>query len=308
MRPAAPGGATAAGLGRRRRRLLAWSAPVVLLLLLVGSLLVGVSLASALARSAYDAGDHAVAAARYDRLKPLTPVVVEPWKAWFNTGTATLRAGEAFAATEELRGALARVPAGTTGADGAPDPTTPECRVRTNLTLAIETMGDEALAQGDPAMAVLRYTEAMDVIGACTSDGESAAEPTEPPAEEPTEPPAEEPTEPPAEEPTEPSAEEPAPSEGPTGDPGEQPTEPPAEQPPADATEERLEEKAEDAEEELRRPPPPEPSDGGDGEEAPPPPPDPQQQELEDRNRDAERDRQELQQREGGGSGSGQSW
>jgi hypothetical protein len=304
----------------------------VLLLLLGGSLLVGVSLASALARTAYDAGDHAVAAARYDRLKPLTAVVVEPWKAWFNTGTATLRAGEAFVAAEELRGALVRVPAGTTGDDGAPDPATPECRVRTNLALALETLGDEAIAQGDPAMAVLRYTAAMDVIGPCTSDGESAAEPPEEPTEEPTEgptgPPSDEPSgdpsdEPPGDpsgEPTEPGTGEPSdPGEGsseqPT-DPAEEPTEPgdeptePGEEPtaPADTAEERLKDKAARAEEERRSPPPPPSDDGSGGQETPAPPPDPQQRELEQRNQDAERDRQEQQQRQGGGSGGGQSW
>lgn len=166
---------------RRRRRLLAWSAPAVLLALLAGAVLLGVALGNAHARSAYDAGDYRAAATRYAHQRPFTAVGVEPWKAWFNSGTALERGGEHFAALEDLRVAHRLVPVGTTDADGRPDPGTPECRVRNNLSVALESMGDDARAADDPAMAASYYREAMDTIGPCTSDAESAAD--QPPEE-----------------------------------------------------------------------------------------------------------------------------
>ena len=160
---------------RRRRRLLAWSAPVVALALLAGGVLLGIALGSWYARTAYEGQAYDAAATRFEHQKPST-VLVEPWKAWFNTGTALERAGDHADAVEELRGAHELVPEGTTDADGRPDPTTPECRVRINLSLALESVGDDARGAGDAGSAVSYYREAMDAIGPCTSDGRSAAD------------------------------------------------------------------------------------------------------------------------------------
>ncbi|MPV88018.1 hypothetical protein GB882_05010 [Georgenia ruanii] len=160
---------------RRRRRLLAWSAPVVALALLAGGVLLGIALGSWNARTAYEARAYDDAATGFAHQKPST-VLVEPWKAWFNTGTALVRAGDHTGAVEELRGAHRLVPKGTTDADGRPDPSTPECRVRINLSLALESLGDDARGAGDAGAAVTYYRDAMDAIGPCTSDGRSAAD------------------------------------------------------------------------------------------------------------------------------------
>ena len=287
---------------RARRRMLAWSAPVVLLALIVGGVLLGASLGGAYGRSAYDAGEYTSAAERYDHHKPYTRAV-EPWKAWFNAGTARQRAREPFQAVEELREAHRLVPAGTTDADGRPDPATPECRVRTNLSLALEALGDESRAVGDPAMALAYYREALGALGPCTSDGQPPEEPEEP--EEQPGSPDEQPPEP-GDQPTgEPSE----PGDQPTGEPGgdaeaDQPTDP-------DLTEQRQSDKARQAEEEQRqqgRGSGGEPGQADPGEEGPSAPLDPRQRELEERNRDAQRDRQEQEQRSGGGFGGGQNW
>ncbi|KAE8762752.1 hypothetical protein [Georgenia thermotolerans] len=176
--PAGPSAATRPPVPdhlRRRRRLLAWSAPVVALALLAGGVLLGIALGGWYGRSAYEARAYDAAATRFEHLKPST-VLVEPWKAWFNTGTALERAGEHAQAVEELRGAHRLVPKGTTGADGRPDPGTPECRVRINLSLTLESVGDDARGAGDPGSAVTYYRDAMDAIGPCTSDGRSAVD------------------------------------------------------------------------------------------------------------------------------------
>ncbi|PFG40069.1 hypothetical protein ATJ97_2589 [Georgenia soli] len=161
---------------RLRRWMLGLSSPVVLILLLGGSLLLGVTFGNLHARAAYDDGRYATAADRFSYQVPFTSGVVEPWKAWFNAGTAEFQTAEHFRAVEDLREAHRLVPPGTTDADGNPDPTTPECRVRTNLSLALEAMGDDAQEAGDPAMALVHYNEAMDMIGPCTSDGQSESD------------------------------------------------------------------------------------------------------------------------------------
>ncbi|MFH5821631.1 hypothetical protein [Georgenia sp. AZ-5] len=259
-------GAPLPGYLRRRRGLLAWSAPVVLAALLAAGVLLGVPLGNLYARAAYDAGDAAEAAGRYGYQKGFTPVVVEPWKAWFNAGTASARDGAYFAAVEDLREAHRLVPPGTTDAHGNPDPATAECRVRTNLSLALEGMGDDSAAAGDLAMAQAYYLEAVDMIGPCTSDGrpppvpepEDPAEPQDPaappeqpaepppgpgeePSGEPSGPPSDGPPDPPSDRPSggspsdAPSADEPSagpPSPGPGDEPSDQPpTDPPSERP-----------------------------------------------------------------------------
>ncbi|MDD9206808.1 hypothetical protein PU560_10065 [Georgenia sp. 10Sc9-8] len=283
--------------GRRRRRLLARSAPVVLVAVLVGSLLLGIWGGSLWGRAAYDAGEHAEAARRYAYQQRWTDPAVEPWKAWFNAGTAELRGAEHFRATETLRGALSRVPAGT------PDPSgsSAECRVRTNLSLALEGLGDESRAAADPAMAETYYTEAMDVIGVCSTDGESESE-SESQDEQPGSPQdraeqrqrdkqresaaaqrATEDTDPPDTDPQETD-----PESGDTTEPDDQPVQP---------------EESEDGEappgEDQDEPLAPEEEDGD---------ADPRRQELEERNREAERERSRQEQERGGQPGGGQNW
>ncbi|MCK6211294.1 hypothetical protein KZX45_12145 [Georgenia sp. EYE_87] len=224
-----------------RRRMLALSSPFVLVLLLAGSLLLGVTFGNLHARAAYDDARYVTAAERYGYQVPFTSGVIEPWKTWFNAGTAEFQAQEHFRAVEDLREAHRLVPPGTTDRDGNPDPTTPECRVRTNLSLALEAMGDDAQEAGDPAMAVVHYNEAMDTIGPCTSDGESESDeqpddPSQNPPQDPGEDPSQQPDQPseqPDDQPSEQPSDQPSdePSSGGSQNPGENPSQTPGEDP-----------------------------------------------------------------------------
>ncbi|MEE6287144.1 hypothetical protein V2J52_05690 [Georgenia sp. MJ173] len=278
-------GATSARL-RRRRLLLGWSSPVVLAAMVAGCLLLGTAFGNLLGRQDYEAMRYSQAATQF-QLQQRWTGFTEPWKAWFNSGTAHYRAEEYFLATEDLRVALVAVPVAAP-LDGAPadtkDPQSPECRVRTNLSVAIEAMGDEAAELDDPAMAAAQYAEAREVIDPCTAMQENeetsdrqqdkedqAREDEQEQRDEPSAEPSDAPSEEPSDEPTDPG-------EDPTDDPSDAPSDDPSEEPGDEPTET------------------PEPTD------------DPQREELEERNREAERDRQEEQQRGGGGSGGGQNW
>ncbi|HLV04059.1 MAG TPA: PT domain-containing protein [Actinomycetaceae bacterium] len=258
---------------RRRRRLLAWSAPVVLVFLVVGSLLVGTWAGNLLGTREYDAGRFPEAARQY-RAQQRWTGFAEQWKAWFNSGTAEYRAEEHFRAVEDLRVALELVPqAGPLpgGPEGSKAPQSPECRVRTNLSLAIEAMGDVAATGSDLGMAEAYFAEAQEVIEPCITSQENAESSQrqrdkEEQARQDREQPSEEPSDEPSEEP----------SDEPSGEPSQEPSDEPSDQPTD------------------------EPSEG--------PSDDPQREELEERNRQAERDRQEQREREGGGFGGGQNW
>ena len=271
---------------RLRRRLLAWSALPVLAFLVVGSLLLGTWLGNLLGTREYDALRFPEAARQYEAQQRWTGFA-EQWKAYFNRGTAMYRAEEHFLAVEDLRVALERVPeAGPLpgGPEGSKAPQSPECRVRTNLSLAIEAMGDVAAADdGDPGMAEAYYADAQEVIAPCTTspENEETSErqkdkeeqarqdrqnpddsTTDPPSGDPTDVPTDQPTDEPGDEPTE------DPGDEPTDGPGDEPTDVPGDEPTED----------------------------------------PRREELEERNRDAERDRQEQQERGGGCFGGGQNW
>ncbi|MHB1290506.1 MAG: hypothetical protein ACYC3U_14645, partial [Georgenia sp.] len=202
-------------------------------------------------------------------------------------GTADLRAGEQLVGSEELGEALGRVPAGTTGADGEPDPGAPECRVRNNLSLALEGLGDEAAAAGDDAMALAYYEDAMDAIGACTSDGESATRTQPGPVET---------------QPDEAEARQRDKADSADQGAAPRPEAPPQPDAPADPP----------GQDQDPAPEPGAPTDGPGDAEQPgadqETPTDPRLRELEERNRSAEQDRQEQEQRSGGGLGGGQNW
>lgn len=261
---------------RRRRLLLGWSAPVVLAAVVAGCLLLGTVLGNALGRQAYGDMRYPQAADRFATQQEWHGFV-EPWKAWFNSGTAHYRAEEFFRATEDLRVALVAVPVAEP-LEGAPedtkDPESPECRVRTNLSLALEAMGDEATGVDDHGMGAAYYAEARELIDPCTAmqETQEASERQQDKEDRARE-------------------DEQEQTEEPSADPDDEPTEDPAD-PQDDATDDPTDEPSEED--------PEEPSAA--------PTQDPQREELEERNREAERDRQERQQRGGGGTGGGQSW
>lgn len=263
-------------LQRRRRKLLGFSAPLVLTGLVIASLLLGMWGGNLLGTRAYDEGGFEQAAAQYEHPAPLNSStdpwnrLIEPWRAPYNSGTATFHTGDYFGAVESLRTALDLVPEAEEDDEGQLDPESPECQVRTNLSLSIEAMGDDAAEDGDTDMAIAHYDEAQYVISTCTDepDNEESQDRQQEKEESQDDEPSEEPSDEPSEEPTE------EPSDEPSGQPSEEPTDEPSEQPSEEPTEE----------------------------------PDSKQEELEQRNQDTERQRQQEEERDSGGYGGGQNW
>ena len=116
---------------RLRRRLLLWTAPLWLAAVGYGWRLVGVPGTVAVARSAYDDGQFGVAATDYTALQHFPPV--ETWKAHFDAGTAEVRNEDVWGAYDDLKAALTMAPE-----DAA-------CMVQTNLAIATEAAGDDAV-------------------------------------------------------------------------------------------------------------------------------------------------------------------
>ncbi|MBC9823610.1 tetratricopeptide repeat protein [Terrabacter sp. MAHUQ-38] len=120
---------------RRRRRLLLASSPLVVLLVLVAARLVSLNVVAAQTLDAYQAGD-----------KPRTVLwgerqgwvnVVEQFRSPFAIGDAHVLSGHFELARPWFEQAFAQVPKG--GID--------ECKVRVNLGLTYEALGDQAKAR-----------------------------------------------------------------------------------------------------------------------------------------------------------------
>jgi hypothetical protein len=224
---------------------------VVLVVLVAGSVLLGTVLGNALGTRHYDAQRHGQAADQYAVQQSWTRPVggwwpgVEAWKAHFNTGTARYRDSNHSGAVDSLRRALELVPPAPNGSDGSDgpddgdgglDPVAPECRVRVNLSLSLEAMGDDAVAAGR-ADAAARYAEAQQVIDPCTASEENQADQERQRGKE-----DEATTEDPSPEPSD------SPSEDPTEDPSDEPTAEPTPTPTPDPQQEELEERNREAE------------------------------------------------------------
>jgi hypothetical protein len=143
----------------RLRRLLFWLGVPPLLVALALVLKVGTMVA--LNSSGRDAFDHgrlgpAVAAFR----STLAANVLEPWVAPYDVGTTLYRQHDYEGARHRLEDALALVPSAE------------ECRVRVNLALTDEALGDAALGDGDVTGARDRWTAARDDLagGRCTDE------------------------------------------------------------------------------------------------------------------------------------------
>ena len=107
-------------------------------------------------RDAYEAGDFTSAAAAFE--STLTGNVLERWVAPYDLGTAEYRQDDFGAARRHLEEALALAPAEE------------ECRVRINLALADEALGDAAVADGDVTSARDHWATGRAVLaeGGCT--------------------------------------------------------------------------------------------------------------------------------------------
>lgn len=120
---------------RRRRRLLLWSALPVLLALLLAVKLLSAAWFAGQASGAFARGDAPAAASAAAFLGVAN--FLEPHKAPFAAGDARALSGDYAGARTAFEAALAAAPA----AD--------ECRVRTNLALSIERLGDAAADAGN---------------------------------------------------------------------------------------------------------------------------------------------------------------
>ena len=94
--------------------------------------------------------------------------LLEPWVAHYDAGTVLFRQAEYAQARDRFETALRSVPAAQ------------ECRVRINLALTQEALGDAALADGDPVAAREAWTEGIDALAAtgCADPTASALERT----------------------------------------------------------------------------------------------------------------------------------
>lgn len=152
-------------LATRRKRLLRWSLPVVILAALISlKFLTAVGL-NLIGTSSYDRANFSTAAARYVNTQFLN--VVQPWKAYFNEGTAHYSAGKFFTAGQRLEIALEKVPKTPEGEPRGPE----ECVVRVNYSLALEGTADETLAVGDAVMAEQYYSQALEMLADCADSG-----------------------------------------------------------------------------------------------------------------------------------------
>lgn len=280
-------------LRAKRKRLLLWSAPLLLIAFLAALKLLSAVVINMAGASAYDNANHNTAAERFESLELFN--VVEPWKAHFNQGTAIYASGQFFQATQQLDVALDLVPKAPQGEP----PGREECDVRTNYSLALEGLGDEALAASDPAMATDYYGQAQTMLSNCGESGgnggeeaqeaEERQEQSQSESQEQQEQQEQEGQEGESESPTdgESSGESESPSEGESSGQSESPTE------------------GESSGGESESP-----SESGSGGESQSPTEstDPQQEELESRNEEAQQSAEAEEQASGGGNGSGQNW
>ncbi|MEE2568672.1 hypothetical protein V1638_04595 [Pseudarthrobacter sp. J64] len=147
----------------RRRRLLVRSALPVLLALLIAAKLLSVAVFSGQSISAFENRDAAALARAAGALRVAN--LLETHKPAFAEGDALVLTGDFAGARDRFEESLAAGP----GAD--------ECRVRVNLVLSIEKLGDAAAEADDPGAAAL-FGEGLDVVqgapGGCFAEGAEA--------------------------------------------------------------------------------------------------------------------------------------
>ena len=161
---------------RRRHRLLLWSALPVLLALLLAAKLLSAAWFAGQATGAFARGDAPAVGSAAVALGVAN--VLEPHKAPFAAGDALALSGDYAGARTAFEAALAAAPA----AD--------ECRVRANLALSIELLGDAEAAGTDSTDEGLRLLEeALAVVraapaGCFDSDSTDSADAADTGAEE----------------------------------------------------------------------------------------------------------------------------
>ena len=116
---------------RRRALLLLLPVPLLIAALVLGAKLAFLPVIAHYASGRYDANDYTEAATNFGLQKTMN--VVDPWKAWFNTGTARHRSGDDITAISDLHRAY--------GLAEDEDPMV-RCRILVNLSISYETSGD----------------------------------------------------------------------------------------------------------------------------------------------------------------------
>ena len=116
---------------RRRALLLLLPVPLLVAALVLGTKLAFLPVIASYASGRYDANDYSEAATNFGLQKTMN--VVDPWKAWYNTGTALHRSGDDVAAISDLHRAY------DLAEDEAP---AVRCRIQVNLSISYETSGD----------------------------------------------------------------------------------------------------------------------------------------------------------------------
>ncbi|TDE98952.1 hypothetical protein EXU48_01800 [Occultella glacieicola] len=288
-------------LAKRRRALLLWSLPVVVIAFLAALKLLSAVAINTAGQSAYDNANHNTSAERFGALEFFN--VIEPWKPFFNQGTAIYAGGDFFAATQEFGVALEMVPKAPDGEPRGED----ECMVRTNYSLAVEGLGDEARLAGDFAQSTSRYTEAQEILADCGESGGNGGEQAQQAEErqqesqeqsEEQQQQQEQQGEEPSGEPSETGTGEPSESGSESGEPSQSGSE--SGEPSESGSESGSGEPSESGSESGSG----EPSESGSGGESV----DPRQEELQSRNEEAQQSRDAEEQASGGGDGSGQNW
>ncbi|WP_420113582.1 hypothetical protein [Pseudactinotalea sp.] len=278
-------------LRRKRKRLLLWSLPVMVIAFLAAVKLLSAVALNMAGSSAYSNASYNTAADRFESLEFFN--VVEPWKAYFNQGTAIYAGGQFFQATQKLDVALDLVPKSPQGEPPGED----ECDVRTNYSLALEGLGDESMAARDPAMGADYYAQAQEMLSNCGESGGSGGEEAQEAEERQQE--SQEQAEQEQQEQQEGEGGE-DPSDGPTD--GESET--PADGESSGEGESETPTDGESSGEGESETPTDGGSSGGEETEST----DPQQEELESRNDEAQQSADAEDQASGGGNGSGQNW
>ena len=135
---------------RRRRNLLLWSAVPVLLVILTAAKIFSLGALGNAAADGFDRGDSAAVASAASGLAIAN--IFEPHKALFAAGDALVLEHDYAGARGKFAEALAAAPASDA------------CRIRVNLVLTIEALGDSALEAGDSIDAARFYAEGLAAI------------------------------------------------------------------------------------------------------------------------------------------------
>lgn len=150
----APQGATEPGVPsprlRRRRKLLLSSAPAALAVVVLALKLLSLPISAGQAQDAYAGGSGADTLRAGQAMGVLN--MVERWKAPFAQGDGHVLQGDFAKAREAFVAALDLVPANES------------CKVRVNLVLTLEKLGEAKDKAGDPASARALYAQGSDVI------------------------------------------------------------------------------------------------------------------------------------------------